>query len=108
MRSPICLHSASYWSPNPSPSRNCSILSSIPEDGRGKWRYAPGGLSMLTLFRDDRGASQADQAGVAKPPGATGATSEQYDLARSDVAASAGLVGAAPAAQSAINGSARR
>jgi glycosyltransferase involved in cell wall biosynthesis len=63
---------------------------------------------MLTLFRDDRGASQADQAGVAKPPGATGATSEQYDLARSDVAASAGLVGAAPAAQSAINGSARR
>ena len=43
---------------------------------------------MLTLFRDDRGSSQPDQAGVAKPPGATGATSEQYELARSDVGTS--------------------
>ncbi|MCK1636931.1 glycosyltransferase family 4 protein [Bradyrhizobium sp. 157] len=63
---------------------------------------------MSTLFRDDRVASQPDQAGVAKPPGATGATSEQYELARSDVVTSAGLVDAAPAVQSAMNGSARR
>lgn len=63
---------------------------------------------MLTLFRDDRGASQTDQAGVPKPPGATGATSEQCELAHSDVVASAGLVAAAPAARSAMNGSARR
>ncbi|MDH2403177.1 glycosyltransferase family 4 protein [Bradyrhizobium sp. SSUT18] len=63
---------------------------------------------MLTLFRDDRSASEPDQAVIAKPPGETGATSEQYELARSDVDTSAGPVDAAQAAQSVMNGSARR
>src|SRR4051794_40719267 len=60
---------------------------------------------MLTLFRDDRGASQPDHARVPKP---TGPTSEQCELPRSDIVAPAGLVTPAPAAQSAMNGSARR
>jgi len=62
---------------------------------------------MLTLFRDDRGASHPDQAGVANPPQSAGVNSELAELAGSN-ATSTGLAGAAPAAQPRINGSVRR
>lgn len=62
---------------------------------------------MLTLFRDDCGASHADQAAAAQSVDSAACNSEPCEPAGSD-GALAGLTGAAPAAQPTLSGSVRR
>ncbi|MBR1243667.1 glycosyltransferase family 4 protein [Bradyrhizobium sp. AUGA SZCCT0274] len=62
---------------------------------------------MLTLFRDGRGASRPDQAGLAHSLKSAGVNRELHKLAGSN-ATSADFVDAAPAAQPGIDGSVRR